>query len=735
MNTQDNDLSEKKDIPPTYVEATKIRPLVFYPIDGSLPHDIVTTKTVSSDECIAHLKLISIFSDLREVISLKDGVFGLWDSMAEQSIKQNYDRALALIREKRWAVYVNRAVDRFQSWLETSLQDMNFSFNMERMTVTQVEKMKISLTDKRTRQPWSPETLPPLDVLMVWHSYMLNPRDFLEDCMRNGLLPFWAAGFPWHAIDKCISDTLDYVPSSDAVSRFENLTSTKWVNEEENNFKSLKCPSCEADCEIPWTNTKVLGSLDRPFEDGTGFADGNLYFLCTNCKCTITHPVLEISKFRNNVLELFKEDIPMPGTLLPPIGLPAPTPTLPEQTYANHLIGKGMSFKNWMAMTEFTTAPPKTIGNVRNIFEALCKDRTILARAGGYHGTSQNVARIRRISIRRMMSRYWNNHSPFSLDLVGAVLRQGSFVQKMDEIDWLHSPGLEKTMVRLIDKYRVFLEIIAKNPESMAVPTLDVDLAWHTHQLSPYRYYAYCKKHANTLINHDDKVEEGKLSDGFEWTSKEYQKMTGGQLYSTCTCWYCEAINESGVSLVSAKLFSASPSSRARENMLTLHKSPEQHSYAQKRAHISSHNAISPKGMPESINSENIRQQRLKIQYEKALRRLRKRGITTTNPKRDRGVQDSEKPYAVDGNVTNCDSIYGSNPACANFAAGAIGNCVGAMCGGRVAAAACMSGACGGGSAGGQAGTCSMLAGCGGGGGINQGSGGSGGGGWFAVGF
>ena len=39
-----------------------------------------------------------------------------------------------------------------------------------------------------------------VDVLMVWHAYMLNPRCFLEDCFRLGLMDFWMTGLPWALI-------------------------------------------------------------------------------------------------------------------------------------------------------------------------------------------------------------------------------------------------------------------------------------------------------------------------------------------------------------------------------------------------------------------------------------------------------------------------------------------------------------------------------------------------------
>jgi len=73
------------------------------------------------------------------------------------------------------------------------------------------------------------------------------------------------------------------------------------------------------------------------------------------------------------------------------------------------------------------------------------------------------------------------------------------------------------------------------------VPTLDVDLAWHTHQLSPRAYYAYTVGNCGRFVDHDDKVPEDKLSEEFAWTTKRYQELFG-EAYSECTCWYCEAI-------------------------------------------------------------------------------------------------------------------------------------------------------------------------------------------------
>jgi hypothetical protein len=97
---------------------------------------------------------------------------------------------------------------------------------------------------------------------------------------------------------------------------------------------------------------------------------------------------------------------------------------------------------------------------------------------------------------------------------------------------------------------------MASFPSDVAVPTLDVDLAWHTAQLSPKAYYDYSIQKCNKFIDHDDKIAEDKLATAFEWTSKTYQELYG-EVYSECTCWYCESLRVSHISGV-GKLFGVS---------------------------------------------------------------------------------------------------------------------------------------------------------------------------------
>jgi len=68
------------------------------------------------------LKLLEAFFQLREEVGNSDDLFGIpnpdFDGALATSGSSQNDQALAQIkvREKRWAVYVARAVDRFYEW-------------------------------------------------------------------------------------------------------------------------------------------------------------------------------------------------------------------------------------------------------------------------------------------------------------------------------------------------------------------------------------------------------------------------------------------------------------------------------------------------------------------------------------------------------------------------------------------------------------------------------------------
>ena len=271
---------------------------------------------------------------------------------------------------------------------------------------------------------------------------------------------------------------------------------------------------------------------------GSGYGDRGLLFVCHKCGGEINHDLLRVAKFKKDTENLIMKDWPLGGTILEPT---TGTPEAPDgkqwskyhNTFPNRLIGIELRGKILDMIAPQSRNKP-TMDEIKTLIEEAIKDRSVIKKVNSHGVVGPALSRAERLSIRKMMSRYWENTSIFALELGGAVIRQGIFVDKMHSIDWLHSPAAQSTMNRLLTKYSRFITIIAQNPRVTVVPTLDVDLAWHTHQLSPSPYFQYTFQKCYKFIDHDDKIAEDTLSTGFEWTSKTYEKLFG-EIYSECT--------------------------------------------------------------------------------------------------------------------------------------------------------------------------------------------------------
>ncbi len=281
--------------------------------------------------------------------------------------------------------------------------------------------------------------------------------------------------------------------------------------------------------------------------NGTGYGDRDFSYICHKCGREINHDLLRASKFKKDAENLIMRDWPLGGTILAPsTGTPDASPAQDFKsnptTFPNRLVSLDLRSKI-LELTNPQNAQNPSINDIKILIEKSIQDKATVKKVNSKSVfESGNLRRPERLAIRLMMAHYWENSSIFALELGGAVIRQGVFMEKMHGIDWLHSPAARATMDRLIEKYSRFIHIIATYPMHTAVPTLDIDLAWHTHQLSPKSYFDYTMKKCKKFIDHDDKIDEDSLSTSFEWTSKMYEKLFQ-EVYSECTCWYCEGLS------------------------------------------------------------------------------------------------------------------------------------------------------------------------------------------------
>ncbi|KAI9734783.1 MAG: hypothetical protein M1818_006770 [Claussenomyces sp. TS43310] len=758
--------SNQKLAPPEYAATDPLPKATIDELTAGFANlDIAATprKFPDVDTTLAHLKLLEAFFALKEETGYTDGLFDLWDSRAQgaedmaadvdPARRRQHDEAVSKIREKRWILYVLRAVDRFEAWWAQVLSKRDLHCHALRQ-VEMCDADFAAFPSSGTAQTWSTSMLPPLDVLMVWHTFMLNPRAYLEDCMRFGLKDTYATGMPWQTVNAAIDTQFNYSVPQAARDGFTNMTGRSWDNIQDSSTKSLKCPKCSRMLAIPWTTCGFPEHFDpkaaKPGLVGNGYGEKDFSFYCDGCGAEVNHDLLRVAKFKRHVEILIRSDCPMPGTILfGTNGVPQRIPKCAvvdfPNTFPNRLLLE-LKFEIVDLLTPSRNIPV-TMNDIRGKIETAILSTSTVRKVNSRTRTGRG-ALLRpeeRLAIRKMMSRYWDNHESFALELGGAVLRQGTFVDKMHGLDWLHSPTARATMGRLLTKYDRFMSIIAAHPKNVAVPTLDVDLAWHTHQLSPQSYFNYSVAATrDRFVDHDDKIEEDKLSEAFEWTSKVYEK-DYGQVYSECSCWYCEAIRAKHVS-TSSKLLGRSKHEKITD---TFHSSGVANMCPpDKSAHISSHNAMpADRGDTRDwiwTNMQKVKKLQLDRAYEKACKQAQKKGRPV--PKKERYVEDHwgygyYGYYPYTGAYLWMTPYLYFYPMYIPMGAGMYGACAGGTCGGGVAAGGCGgsggcgggcsagAGGCGGGGGGGVGGGCGGGGGGGGGGGCGGGGGGGGGGG------
>ncbi|KAF4472686.1 hypothetical protein FALBO_411 [Fusarium albosuccineum] len=295
-------------------------------------------------------------------------------------------------RKMKWPRFLDLAAERFIDWAKKIDAEM---------------AKKASQTDSSGAQCWKSHEsslpfLPPLDVLMFWHAFLLNPSNWINYCRRESLNHLSKVSFPWKRIHEAINS--------------QGTKTHAWA---------YKLP--------PATQTWLKGE----------------------------------------------------ARIVPDL-------------YA-HLVmlGKPIGF------TMKATTNKATVGVV-SLYPSKDQDSMIKT-------------------------------------LCANVSRQKVFVEKMHAHCWIRSPAVAGTLSRAVQRYENFLELFQLYPGKMLVPTLDIDLAWHTSQLSAAEYKASMESRCGRFINHDDKIGKPTLNNGMSETQNIY-RIHFAEDYSVCLCWECQAV-------------------------------------------------------------------------------------------------------------------------------------------------------------------------------------------------
>lgn len=175
---------------------------------------------------------------------------------------------------------------------------------------------------------------------------------------------------------------------------------------------------------------------------------------------------------------------------------------------------------------------------------------------------------VRPTTLARIISSYMGLvEDRLSMDLVSGALRQRDFQKAMmvtGGLAWCQPQVLQRSL----DRYKKFMLLARAESRHTAavggggvsgtatmaagggtlgagqpgrhalVPTLDIDLAWHTHMLSPAHYRQFQLVHYGRVLNHDDTVQatSSMTKQDFRRTAEMWQDLYQEQ-YSSQQTW------------------------------------------------------------------------------------------------------------------------------------------------------------------------------------------------------
>ncbi|EGV62468.1 hypothetical protein CANTEDRAFT_126499 [Yamadazyma tenuis ATCC 10573] len=413
-----------------------------------LAQDVVPNGPPAPREIVAHLKLLRCFAELKKRIIASDD------------------------NEHLWKTYVTMAARRFLVFMNAikGISTSALSETLDRMS-------------------------PPIDVIMVWHSFMLKTLSFTNHCKRNQLQGFFNYSFPLKAITDLINDsTFVFVPTAQLQANFESFMQDtgSFVYDSYQMFDAsmvlmIHCPVCAQDLvTIP-----LIDFADSRFQVSE----------FENCNCgfqnSMSHDELNKRIFWKDVMDFWYPVTSEYQESRIRLELVKNTfMNLVSKTFEQFIdeLGSSISLKSFTQMRSYMGINPINLTIPGNAFH-------------------------------------------LQDDLVECVASQGKFITSMEQSNWIYSQLLEDIIEDGIERYKNFV-LVFKDATFTVVPTLDIELVWNTHQLNQSGYQAYTQEACGKVLRHNDQIEESKLIAGFTETCRKYKELFN-QEYSICFCGPC----------------------------------------------------------------------------------------------------------------------------------------------------------------------------------------------------
>ncbi|KAH9998391.1 hypothetical protein BJV77DRAFT_750719 [Russula vinacea] len=373
--------------------------------------------------------------------------------------------------------------------------------------------------------------------------------------------------------------------------------------------QELLCPKCKAAISVPYITAA-----------GTGYAQPNFAHACPSCTFEITRERLAVAKLTADLTHHLLHE-PQVGVTNMQLFLPYTLRTvfgedklraitIKQQLLNLKPIGQFNSRK-WRQNQDVGVAMAESLNwklsEVQKSLLSLQKPKIGAKILGAYY-----------------------DQRPFSVQLVGAVLRQGSFIRKIHNLGWASPSYFEKR------EDAVALHYAIVRYHALVVPTLDIDLVWHSHQLSGPRYQKDCKTNVGRYIDHDDKVEQFHLSDAFDATCRAWEKRYGVP-YTQCGC----PLPGNTIGQRLARLVSHAGSKHYPLSRLA---PPADQPEILAASHPSDHNTVAVLGLPSNSTAKTQRESKAFRRREREASRVRKGEMTQEEFER---IAEHTTPFLV----------------------------------------------------------------------------------------
>ncbi|GAA5804045.1 hypothetical protein HPULCUR_009531 [Helicostylum pulchrum] len=340
-------------------------------------------------------------------------------------------------------------------------------------------------------------SLPPLDVAFFWQAHMLSPFRFYEDTLR---VP------PFESDRILLKEIHDFQTSRDPHilaewKRFmkdENYDLTEEVIEKNEGNASIRCVVCNMRMEVTW-----YGYIEYIRDAYTEWRTDHSIALQCHC-CGVMFTIKHVGKANLLADNAARRRASKTAGLLLNIN------GLEDNRYSEHDLLLPLKGVKSLPFNE-------GLGPLEDLLKTRSRGRP-------------NFERSKKNLVNALQSTYLcTPYRAGSIDMIQAVARQYKFAVKATKVvNWNAPDGI----VKGIRHYANFLAIIHGDNSLVAVPTYEIDLAWHTHMLSHLSYRTFCYKVFRRLINHDDTISEEKLKDHVKRTDVAWKQRGDTRVFS-----------------------------------------------------------------------------------------------------------------------------------------------------------------------------------------------------------